>query len=147
MLHLLLSSYYAAAAAVPDPTPNPASVVVVGNARFTVLTERLLRLEWAEGARFEDRETLAFAHRHLPAPAFNSSRPSPATLAIDTAYLSLTYTAEPGGGGARRRRRRRRLRALRAAQPGGGGARHRRGVAPRPPAGPSCLLAVGPVYA
>jgi hypothetical protein len=98
MLHLLLSSYYAAAAAVPDPTPNPASVVVVGNARFTVLTERLLRLEWAEGARFEDRETLAFAHRHLPAPAFNSSRPSPATLAIDTAYLSLTYTAEPGGG-------------------------------------------------
>ena len=48
-------------AAASDPRANPASVVVAGNgsARFTVLTSRLIRLEWSAGGVFEDRETLA----------------------------------------------------------------------------------------
>ena len=80
----------AAAAAPPDPRPNPGSVVLAGNARITVLTARLLRLEWSDGAAFEDRETLSFAHRNLPRPAFNVTRDA-SGLAVETAFLHLFY--------------------------------------------------------
>jgi len=35
------------------PKARPENVVVFGRARFTVLTERMLRLEWAEDGRFD----------------------------------------------------------------------------------------------
>ena len=81
-------------AAASDPRANPASVVVAGNgsARFTVLTSRLIRLEWSAGGVFEDRETLAIAHRNLPAPHFTVTRGSDdGALAIENEYLRLDY--------------------------------------------------------
>ncbi len=49
-----------------DSRPNPANIITHGNARFTLLTGRMLRLEWAADGRFEDRATLAVVHRALP---------------------------------------------------------------------------------
>ena len=72
----------------PSPKANPGATVVIGNARFTMLTERLLRLEYAAHANFEDRETLSFAHRALPVPKFTSKK-SPNQLTIETSYLRL----------------------------------------------------------
>jgi hypothetical protein len=96
---ILLTSSHLAAAARPsllpyDPTPNPESVVLdsSGTARFTILTERLIRME-QRGSRakgFEDRSTLAFLNRNLPLPAFHSSE-SDGTLTISTNAVTLRY--------------------------------------------------------
>ena len=47
-----------------DPVANPKNIVEAGAARFTILTPRLLRLEWAEGGKWEDRATFAFPTRN-----------------------------------------------------------------------------------
>ena len=54
-----------------DPSPNPEAVVQVGKARFTVLTDHLVRMEWG-GAN--DAATLAFVNRNLPKPKFTTSK-------------------------------------------------------------------------
>ena len=50
-----------------NPSPNPDSVVTAGQARFTVLTSRLIRMEWGQTV---DTATLTFLNRYLPAPSF-----------------------------------------------------------------------------
>jgi hypothetical protein len=96
---IFLTSPHLAAAARPsllpyDPTPNPESVVLdsSGTARFTILTERLIRME-QRGSRakgFEDRSTLAFLNRNLPLPAFHTSE-SDGVLTISTNAVTLRY--------------------------------------------------------
>lgn len=54
-----------------DPNPNPEAVVQVGKARFTVLTDHLVRMEWGGT---NDAATLAFINRNLPTPKFTSSK-------------------------------------------------------------------------
>ena len=51
---------------MPNPEANSRNVITAGRARFTLLTERMLRLEWADDGRFEDRATLVVANRTLP---------------------------------------------------------------------------------
>jgi hypothetical protein len=48
-----------------DPQANPKAMVVSGNARFTVLTPELIRIEYSTypGPKFEDRATVAFVNR------------------------------------------------------------------------------------
>ena len=55
-----------------NPVAAPGATVVCGNARFTVLTDRLIRMEWAEDGQFEDRASLAIVNRELPVPAFKT---------------------------------------------------------------------------
>jgi hypothetical protein len=74
----------------PNPRANPDSVVTVDRARFTVLTPRLIRLEWSRDGRFEDRATLVFVNRHLPRPAF-TTRTEGGWTVIDTGALRLRY--------------------------------------------------------
>ncbi|MDT3366122.1 MAG: glycoside hydrolase family 31 protein [Bacteroidota bacterium] len=73
-----------------NPVANPKAVVTEGNARFTVLTDRLIRMEWAADGQFEDRASLAIINRDLPVPSFSRSR-SGKTLTIKTDALTLTY--------------------------------------------------------
>ncbi|MGI9103063.1 MAG: TIM-barrel domain-containing protein [Terriglobales bacterium] len=84
-----------AAFAQDNPLAAPKAIVVSGHARFTVLTPRLIRMEWAEDGKFEDRASLVFINRRLPAPAFKSSR-SDDSLTIDTGKLLLRYRASSG---------------------------------------------------
>jgi alpha-glucosidase len=78
-----------------QPLANPDSVVVSGRARFTVLTSRLLRLEWSETGIFEDRGTYAFPTRHAPAPTFRKNVEGH-TLVLDTGPLTLRYAQGSG---------------------------------------------------
>ncbi|HEY1807932.1 MAG TPA: TIM-barrel domain-containing protein, partial [Acidobacteriaceae bacterium] len=73
-----------------DPIANPAAVVQFGDARFTVLTPQLIRMEWAADHRFEDHASLVFLNRRLPAPRFTQHR-SGNTLNLETSALHLTY--------------------------------------------------------
>ena len=43
-----------------------ATTVTVGNACFTLLTDRMVRCEWSADARFEDRPSLVFVNRKMP---------------------------------------------------------------------------------
>ena len=74
-----------------EPVADPAAQVVCGNARFTVLTDRIVRMEWSEDACFEDRATLAVINRRLPVPAFKSTLRN-GELTIRTSALTLKYS-------------------------------------------------------
>ncbi len=77
-----------------NPKAAPDAVVTVGNARFTVLTDRLIRMEWSENGQFEDNATLAIINRNLPVPAF-TVRTTGDGAQIRTKALTLKYD---GGG-------------------------------------------------
>ena len=65
LLGLLATSY------CYDPKPNPKSVVTVGNARFTILTSRLIRMEWGQKV---DAPTFTFLNRNLPNPVYEVTK-------------------------------------------------------------------------
>ena len=79
-----------------QPVAAAGAVVVdsSGSARFTVLTDRLIRMESVTGGvtpAFEDRATLAILNRLLPVPAF-SHQESGGVLTITTDKVRLSYT-------------------------------------------------------
>jgi alpha-glucosidase len=81
------------------PAAHPDSMVVSGKARFTILTPRLLRLEWSETGVFEDRASYAFPTRHGPVP-FYRVRQKDRRLEISTSHLILCYIQNSGRFGA-----------------------------------------------
>jgi len=78
-----------------EPVAEPAAVVHGPQVRFTVLTDRLLRMEYSPTGQFEDRPSQVFWYRRQPAPAFELRR-SAEQIEILTAALHLRYriTAE-----------------------------------------------------
>ena len=75
------------------PVANPESVVVDGNVRFTILTPRLIRLEWSETGAFEDRGSYAFPTRHAAVPPFAVARED-GLLVVNTGALTLRRAVE-----------------------------------------------------
>ena len=55
-----------------NPTADPAAVVIAGGARFTVLANALVRMEWkdAQGS-WNDMQTMVVFNRRTPLPQFN----------------------------------------------------------------------------
>jgi alpha-glucosidase len=85
---------------VTNPVADPKAVVTLGNARFTVLTPELIRMEWAEDGKFEDHASFVFLNRRLPVPKFRShfeEMGGAKQLLIETSALKLIY--RPGDGG------------------------------------------------
>lgn len=78
------------AAAANDPVADKAAQVTAGNARFTVLTDRLVRMEWSADGQFEDHATLAIVNRNLPVPAFTVAKDGNG-VKIKTKALTLAY--------------------------------------------------------
>ena len=66
---------------VNDPVATSQAVITCGNARFTVLTPEMIRVEYSDQAKFEDRATFTIVNRKLDAPQFTKSE--------DDTYLSL----------------------------------------------------------
>jgi hypothetical protein len=75
---------------VLDPVAVPAAVVTSGNARFTVLTSRMIRIQYSASAMFEDRATFAIVNRRLPVPQFTTET-ADGYLYIRTADVTLRY--------------------------------------------------------
>lgn len=78
---------------------DPHAVVVAGQARFTVLTPQLIRMEWAADGKFVDDPSLIFLNRRLPVPSFEKKVHAGEVL-IHTADLQLTYKPQPKRGDA-----------------------------------------------
>ena len=88
VIFLLLQSVFWCNVLGYNPKPNPKSVVEVGgDARFTVLTERLIRMEWGGT---NDAASFTFINRDLPTPTYDVSSDGPATL-IRTPFLTVYY--------------------------------------------------------
>ncbi len=81
------------------PKARPQAVVQAGKARFTVLTPRLLRLEWSEDGKFEDRASLFALRRNLPLPSFRTWEKE-GWLHLATDALHLRYKKGSGPFGA-----------------------------------------------
>ena len=69
-LIILGLSLLTALASADNPVARDASMVQFGNARFTLLTPQLIRMEYSADKKFEDRASLAFINRDLPTPRF-----------------------------------------------------------------------------
>ncbi|PST48552.1 alpha-glucosidase [Bifidobacterium callitrichos] len=74
---------------------NPASVVQGDRWRIGVITESLIRLEWSDDGRFEDRATQMVVNRDWDvSPRFTETRRD-GLLIVDTPALRLTYDMRP----------------------------------------------------
>lgn len=88
-LAVCLSAVVAADAA-ENPTARKEAQVICSNARFTVLTDRLVRMEWSENGVFEDNATLAIVNRDLEVPQFSVKKAGEG-VRIKTKSLTLEY--------------------------------------------------------
>ncbi len=75
------------------PKADPKAVVQGKHYRFTVLTERLIRMEWDETDAFQDRATQKVICREFPVPEF-TVRETEDSLEIITAKLHLYYNKQ-----------------------------------------------------
>ncbi len=73
-----------------SPLASPDAMVTAKNVRFTVLTDRLIRLEYSKVNNFEDRPSQIFWHRSQPVPSFKKTI-TDKTIEIETDYLLLKY--------------------------------------------------------
>ena len=87
------------AANLYDPVANPKAQEVAGHARFTVLTPKLIRMEWSADGKFEDRASLVFLNRQLPVPNFGADHDKLGDVTIKTDALLLRYHPAPGSDG------------------------------------------------
>ena len=72
---------------------NIDSIIKGEKYRFTVLTERLIRLEYSESSKFTDNLTVSIRNREFPKPEFNIIDTS-TTLEIETKYFHIVYEKE-----------------------------------------------------
>ncbi len=75
------------------PKADKKAIISGDRYRFTVLTSRLLRIEYSETGHFEDRATQTVINRCFEVPEFTCSD-SNGILTITTDNIELTYTKE-----------------------------------------------------
>lgn len=92
---LVTLAFPVAFAQADNPVADPRAIVTSGNARFTVLTPQMIRMEWSADGKFEDHASLVFLNRKLPVPAFKTSSKGDA-LVIKTEALELRYGKSGG---------------------------------------------------
>ena len=73
-----------------NPSADPKAVVKFKNARFTILTSRLIRMEWSENGAFEDHASLVFINRRFPVPKYSASEER-GWQVLKTEFLTLKY--------------------------------------------------------
>ncbi|MCG6955889.1 MAG: glycoside hydrolase family 31 protein [Gemmatimonadetes bacterium] len=77
------------------PVADSAAVVRAGQARFTVLTSRMVRMEWSADGDFEDQGTLVVVNRRLQVPTFRTATEG-GWRVIRTDALTLRYREGSG---------------------------------------------------
>ena len=73
--------------------PNPSSIIKEDNGkyRFTVITESLIRIEYAENGEFEDKPTQLVWYRNHPKPNYQIKEDKK-YLELETKFFKLYYT-------------------------------------------------------
>ena len=86
-----MKSYYRIDA---KPAASPEAVIQGDHYRFTVLTPWLMRLEYSETGKFEDRATQCVWNREFPVPGFRVQEEEN-SLKIITEGIHLQYDKQP----------------------------------------------------
>ena len=73
------------------PQANKDSIVQGPKYRFTILTDRLIRYEWAADGKFEDRASIFAINRDFPVPKFHVYEEGDNDLEIVTDHFQLSY--------------------------------------------------------
>ncbi|CAF4492231.1 unnamed protein product [Rotaria sp. Silwood2] len=86
------SAILATTVAYDNLLPNPSTIVYEGQARFTILSTRLIRMEWSPTKQFVDGKTWLVQSRQIQPtpPVFNVTR-NDTHLRIDTTFITLEY--------------------------------------------------------
>ena len=71
--------------------PNPECIIIGDNFRFTLLSERLIRIQYNESGIFSDEPTQLVVNRNFPKPKFEV-RQDNNYLEVTTPYFKLYYT-------------------------------------------------------
>jgi len=79
-----------------NPIANKKALVVLNNARFTILTPQLIRMEYSGTGKFEDRPTWAVLNRLTVTPRFTVKpvASKPGWSEIRTSALSIQYNTK-----------------------------------------------------
>ena len=87
----MLACCFTASAAVAAEPYRAGASVVAGGARFTPLTDRMVRCEWSADGVFEDRPSLTFSNREMPPVDFTWEKRG-GGLVIKTGRMALEWT-------------------------------------------------------
>lgn len=96
----VLGGLYVAPCATAATRPATDGRVIAGNARFTVITPTLVRLEFSTNGKFIDRRSYFAWHRNLQLPQIQTQRQS-GILTITTARMKLIWRGGKNGFNAR----------------------------------------------
>jgi hypothetical protein len=94
-LRLAVAAAAASSLGLPSAAIGRSAFVRAGAARFEVLTVTLIRAEYAQDRRFEDRPTMTAVRRALAVPRF-TARTSGGWVVIRTKRLTLRYRLGSG---------------------------------------------------
>ncbi len=82
-----------------NPVANRGAVVEAGNARFTMLTPRMVRIEYSDKGVFEDQATFTVINRELPVPTFSvADKDGAITISGDSLTLRYVKGSDPRKG-------------------------------------------------
>lgn len=87
----LLCAVSGLAAATQNPVAREEATVRSGNARFTVLTPEMIRIEYSDKGVFEDRATFAIQNREMDVVPSFTQREDNDFLYIETDRIKLKY--------------------------------------------------------
>ena len=73
-----------------NPVADKRAIVKGEEYRFTILTDKLIRIEYAKDGSFEDRQTQVVVNRFFPVPEY-SVKENDGTIKIETSCMQLTY--------------------------------------------------------
>jgi alpha-glucosidase (family GH31 glycosyl hydrolase) len=79
-----------------DPLPHPDAVVQQRDTRFTVLTDRMIRMEHSPSGEFEDNASQVFWYRNQPAPKYSHFSQN-GNIEIETDFLHMVYKSNRKG--------------------------------------------------
>ncbi|MBQ3573338.1 MAG: DUF5110 domain-containing protein [Clostridia bacterium] len=74
----------------PNPMANKEAIVQGKDFRFTILTDRLFRIEYEKNGRFEDRATQTVVNRQFPVPEYSVTKKDKTTI-IRTDCVQIIY--------------------------------------------------------
>ena len=86
----LVYSFLFSGSAAFQPKADPLAIILAGNARFTLLTPSILRLEYSATHQWQDSATFAIQWRLQPVPPFQLTSNATHTI-ISTSALTLEY--------------------------------------------------------
>lgn len=94
-LYILFLCYSISSVAQNNPSAHQASIKKLKDVRFTILTPRVIRMEWDSTNTFTDNRSFTIVNRNLPTPKYTAKQKN-GWFIIQTDELELKYRLNSG---------------------------------------------------